>query len=113
MTTATDTTTIEVDPCRLVPGSWSHELKRQVGEGDIHASYSADRIGMGQPLRTPFSHGGYRWVCVGFGPGPVAEAYRGWSIPRHSTAHRPPMPRRCASTAVGPPAPTPWASTTA
>lgn len=68
--------TIKVPPSRLATGSWSHELDRQTGEGDIRASYSADRIGMAQPVRRPFNHEGGRWVCVGFYPGAIAEAYR-------------------------------------
>ena len=76
MTTAAKPAAIEVDPSRFSTGSWSHEHNRQVGEGDIHASYSADRIGMGQPVRAPFIYGGCRWVCVSVRLGPVAEAYR-------------------------------------
>lgn len=76
MTTANELSTYQVEPSRLSTGSWSHELDRWIGQGDIHASYSADRIGMGQPVRTPFIHLGCRWICVSFGPGPVAHAYR-------------------------------------
>ena len=76
MTTRFTSTICEVPPSRLATGAWSPDLDRQIGEGDIHASYSADRIGMGQPVRRPFLHDGHRWVCVGFGPGPVAWAYR-------------------------------------
>lgn len=76
MTTITTSTTCEVPSSRLAVGSWSHELNRTIGEGDIHASYSADRIGMGQPIRRPFLHDGHRWVCVGFSPDLQAEAYR-------------------------------------
>lgn len=68
--------THEVPPSRLAPGTWSHELDRLIGVGDIHASYSGDRIGMDMPIRRPFLHEGLRWVCVGFTPGPVAQAYR-------------------------------------
>ena len=71
-----ETSIREVPPSRLATGTWSHELDRQTGEGDIHASYSADRIGMGQPIRRPFMYEGLRWVCVSFRPGPEAEAYR-------------------------------------
>ncbi|MEP0392650.1 MAG: hypothetical protein ABJ205_00855 [Erythrobacter sp.] len=35
------------------------------GEGDICASYSADRIGGEQPVRRPFSFEGQLWVCIG------------------------------------------------
>ncbi|MGD9790583.1 MAG: hypothetical protein AB7Q00_12720 [Phycisphaerales bacterium] len=76
MNTVIGDSVYSVLPSRLAPGAWSPELDRQIGEGDIHASYSADRIGLGLPLRRPFEHAGCRWVCVGFGPGPVAWAYR-------------------------------------
>lgn len=76
MTNSTYVTVYEVPPSRLAAGAWSHELDRQIGEGDIHAAYSADRIGMGEPVRRPFAHAGCRWVCVGFGPGSAAWAYR-------------------------------------
>lgn len=76
MTAINRPTIHRVSPSRLAGGLWSRELDRQIGEGDIHASYSADRIGMGQPVRRPFSHNGCRWVCVGIGPRMVAEAYR-------------------------------------
>jgi hypothetical protein len=46
-----------------------------MGEGDIRASYSADRIGMGHPIRKPFRYGGELWVCIGTSPS-GAEAYR-------------------------------------
>ena len=64
-----------VEPSRLAFGAWCHASEKQIGEGDIHASYSADRIGMGQPIRKPFRYGGELWVCVGTGPS-GAEAYR-------------------------------------
>lgn len=64
-----------VEPSRLAFGAWCHASERQIGEGDIRASYSADRIGMGQPIRKPFRYGGELWVCVGTGPS-GAEAYR-------------------------------------
>lgn len=64
-----------VEPSRLAFGSWCHALAKQIGEGDIRASYSADRIGMGQPIRKPFRYAGELWVCVGtYRAG--AEAYR-------------------------------------
>lgn len=64
-----------VAPSRLAFGVWCHASERQIGEGDIRASYSADRIGMGQPIRKPFRYGGELWACVGTGPS-GAEAYR-------------------------------------
>ncbi|MFI4893592.1 MAG: ArdC-like ssDNA-binding domain-containing protein [Phycisphaerales bacterium JB058] len=68
-----------VDPERLASGRWSHEQERTIGEGDIRASYSADRIGLNQPVRKPFTFRGARWVCVGTGGATTswsAEAYR-------------------------------------
>lgn len=64
-----------VEPSRLAFGAWCHPSEKQIGEGDIRASYSADRIGMGQPIRKPFRYGGELWVCVGTGLA-GAEAYR-------------------------------------
>lgn len=73
-------TVITIDPARLAPGQWSHRLNKTVGEGDIHASYSGDRIGMGQPIRKPFEWRCSLWVCVGnrtLGPDRVeTEVYR-------------------------------------
>lgn len=42
--------------------------KKTLAKGDIAGSYSADRIGMGQPVRKPFSFEGALWTCVGTGP---------------------------------------------
>lgn len=64
-----------VEPSRLAYGAWCHASEKQIGEGDIRASYSADRIGMGQPIRKPFRYAGELWVCVGASPS-GAEAYR-------------------------------------
>ena len=64
-----------VEPSRLAYGAWCHASEKQIGEGDIRASYSADRIGMGQPIRKPFRYAGELWVCVGTCPA-RAEAYR-------------------------------------
>lgn len=69
----------KIDPARLAPGEWCHRAEKTVGEGDIHASYSADRIGMGQPVRKPFTWKGASWVCVSFrydGGEVFAETYR-------------------------------------
>ena len=64
-----------VEPSRLAYGAWCHATDKQVGEGDIRASYSADRIGMGQPIRKPFRYARDLWVCVGTSLS-GAEAYR-------------------------------------
>lgn len=68
-------TVIEVSPSRLARGSWCHTRNRTIGEGDIAASYSADRIGSQQPVRKPFSHAGALWVAGGT-CGASAQAYR-------------------------------------
>lgn len=64
-----------VESSRLAFGGWCHASEKQIGEGDIRASYSADRIGMGQPIRKPFRYAGELWICIGTGPA-GAEAYR-------------------------------------
>ena len=51
-----------VDSNRLAFCDWSSGTCR--GEGDIHASYSADRIAEGKPIRKPFEFDGSLWVCV-------------------------------------------------
>lgn len=76
MTNTSAPATIDLPPSRLAPGEWSHDLNRQIDQGDIHASYSADRIAMSNAVRRPFLHAGTRWVCVGMGANRVARAYR-------------------------------------
>lgn len=74
-----DTHTVPVDPSRLASGRWDHHRQAQIGEGDIVSSYSADRIGMSQPLRHPFRWSGSLWVCTSIHSsesGFSAEAYR-------------------------------------
>ena len=71
--------TYQTDPARLASGQWCHARQRQIGEGDISASYSADHIGMSQPIRKPFTWQSGLWVCVGMASrrGHIfAEAYR-------------------------------------
>jgi len=68
-----------VDPERLASGKWCHRAQKTIGQGDISASYSADRIGMGEAVRKPFSWNGALWVCVGVryrGDEVTADAYR-------------------------------------
>lgn len=68
-----------VDSDRLASGKWCHRAQKTIGQGDISASYSADRIGMDQPVRKLFSWNGGLWVCVGIryhGNVESAEAYR-------------------------------------
>ncbi len=70
-----ETERYEVDPERLASGSWSMEFNKYVGEGDISASYSADRIGTNGSLRQPFVFKGELWVCIGRSM-EAAHAYR-------------------------------------
>lgn len=56
--------TIAVDPQRFAWGHWCHRRNRQIGEGDIGASYSADRIGSEESVRRPFRHDGADWVAI-------------------------------------------------
>lgn len=51
-----------VDPDRLAMGQWDDEQKRDIGEGDIHASYSADVIAMMGKVRKSFIFQGQPWV---------------------------------------------------
>ena len=74
-----DIETHTVDPQRLAAGRWCHRTGKQLGEGDIHASYSADCIGMQGRTRKPFRWQGREWVCTGIGMRRVrhcCEAYR-------------------------------------
>lgn len=68
-----------VDPSRLASGTWCHVRDRRIGEGDINASYSADKIGLEGKVRKPFIWQNTRWVCTGIrskNADPIAEAYR-------------------------------------
>ncbi len=56
--------TFAVDPQRFAWGHWCHKRNRQIGEGDIGASYSADRIGGEGAVRRPFRHEGVDWVAT-------------------------------------------------
>lgn len=79
MTREPEFPTRAIDPARLASGQWCHRREKTLGEGDIHASYSADRIGMGEPVRKPFLWEGKPWVCTSFawhGGNVRAEAYR-------------------------------------
>jgi hypothetical protein len=52
--------TFAVNPARLARSA----AKKEHCEGDIHASYSADNIAMGQPIRKPFKWNGSLCVCT-------------------------------------------------
>ena len=54
-----------VDPARLASGRWCHTRDRQIGEGDIAASYSADKIALEGCVRSPFKWQNALWVSVG------------------------------------------------
>jgi hypothetical protein len=56
-----------VHASRLAYGQWNEAKQLDEGEGDIHASYSADRISANAPIRKPFRHDGSLWVCTGIG----------------------------------------------
>ena len=64
-----------VDPSRLASGTWCHTRDRCIGEGDIAASYSADKIGLEGKVRKPFVWQNSLWVCTGT-HSKSAEAYR-------------------------------------
>lgn len=67
------------DPSRLASGTLCHTRDRQIGEGDISASYSADKIGMEGKVRKPFAWQNVLWVCTGMhshGDIRAAEGYR-------------------------------------
>ena len=68
-----------VDPARLASGTWCHVRDRQIGEGDISASYSADKIALEGRVRAPFQWQSTLWVCIGMRSlhgNRSAEAYR-------------------------------------
>jgi hypothetical protein len=68
-----------VDPARLASGHWCHKRDRQIGEGDISASYSADKIALEGRVRSPFTWQNCLWVCIGtasHGEHRASEAYR-------------------------------------
>lgn len=57
--------TFLVDPARLEFGSWCHARDKQIGQGDISASYSADKIALEGRVRSPFKWQNVLWVSVG------------------------------------------------
>jgi hypothetical protein len=71
--------TIPVNPARLAWGHYDHERNRETGEGDIHASYSADTIAAAGRVRKAFRWQAQLMVTVSLcGRGGIeqAEAYR-------------------------------------
>lgn len=76
----TNLTTFAVDPARLARGEWCHRRERDIGRGDIPRSYSADSIGMDQPIRRPFEWQGTPWVCVGSGTYNGMETFEAYRL---------------------------------
>lgn len=54
-----------VDPARLESGHWCHTQDKQLGQGDISASYSADKIALEGRVRSPFKWHNALWISVG------------------------------------------------
>ena len=76
--------TIPVNPSRLAWGTYDHGRNRDVGEGDIHASYSADTIATAGKIRRAFRWQGQLMVTVSLsrlGGREQAEAYQ--LVPLH------------------------------
>jgi hypothetical protein len=57
--------TIPVNPARLAWGKYDHGRNRDIGEGDIHASYSADTIATSGKVRKAFRWQARLMVTVG------------------------------------------------
>jgi hypothetical protein len=73
------TVTIPVNPARLAWGKYDHARNRDTGEGDIHASYSADTIASAGTIRRSFRWQAQLMVTVSLsGRGGIeqAQAYR-------------------------------------
>lgn len=73
------TVTIPINPSRLAWGRYDHNRNRDTGEGDIHASYSADIIASAGKIRKSFRWQAQLMVTVSLsGRGGIeqAEAYR-------------------------------------
>ena len=70
--------TVHVNPARLKWGRYDHERGQDIGEGDIHASYSADTIAIAGKVRKSFRFQGRLLVTVsmsGCGGVEKAEAF--------------------------------------
>ena len=71
--------TFQVDVAHLESGTWCHTWDKQIGEGDINASYSADTIGLEGRVRKPFRWMNALWIWTGIHSKAGtrgAEAYR-------------------------------------
>ena len=50
----------------MIPAAWrGARPAAEICDGDIYASYSADRICGSRPIRKPFTHDGSLWTCIG------------------------------------------------
>ncbi len=79
MTDRPEPETCIVSASRLAWKEQWNGAKHECCEGDIHASYSADLIGMDKPVRKPFKWKAELWLTVsmsGHGGVEHAEAYR-------------------------------------
>ncbi|WP_299724821.1 hypothetical protein [uncultured Tateyamaria sp.] len=68
-----------IDPSRFESGTWCHKRDKIIGEGDIAASYSADKIGLEGAVRKPFKWQNAMWVNTGMvsnGKSRSVEAYQ-------------------------------------
>ena len=67
--------TIPVNPARLAWGNFDHKRNRDSGEGDIHASYSADTIASAGKIRKSFRWHAQLMVTVSLsGRGGIEQA---------------------------------------
>jgi hypothetical protein len=76
---ATGIQLVAVSPSRLAWGCHDHTRRRDIGEGDIYAAYSADTIAFAGKIRKPFRWQGQTMITVslcGRGESSEAEAYR-------------------------------------
>jgi hypothetical protein len=75
--------TIPVNPARLAWGRYDHGRNRDVGDGDIHASYSADTIATVGKIRKAFRWQAQLMVTVSLsGRGGIKQAEAYQLIPR-------------------------------
>ena len=79
MTTVENQKTHAVPASRLAMGKWCHETNKQVGQGDISAANSADKIAFESKIRKPFRLQGWLHATVslqGTASDTNATAYR-------------------------------------
>jgi hypothetical protein len=82
--------TIPVNPARLAWGSYDHKRNRDTGEGDIHASYSADTIATASRVRKAFRWQAQLMVTVSLsGRGGIEQAEAYSLVPPKAFSGRP------------------------